>query len=138
MRLYSTPVTAGSATVGNDDHGHYDVDGAGFVEVPDELGGFLNGLHIDGQRAWETEAQHSDRLAAEDLERRRDPAAIYDLFNEKLGSLAGFDPDVLVAAFAAALNKAQADPAGGRHEGADEQPKPRTRARKTADTEPAE
>jgi hypothetical protein len=134
MRLYTTTT---AASVGNDDHGVFTVDPAtSAVEVPDEYGAFLNTLHVDGHKAWETDAERHDRLATEDLERRRDPAAIYDLFESKIGSLAGFDPDVLVAAFATALKQTQGDDGNGRHESTDDPPKPPRARRKAADADP--
>lgn len=105
MRLYSR---TGAASVQHEEHGSFDVDpDSGAVEVPDELGELLQRQHFAGQRAWENDAERSTRLADEDLARRRDPGALYDLLEAKFGNLEGRDPDALVEAFAAALAKSQ-------------------------------
>lgn len=78
MRLYPR----GDATsVQHDDHGSFDVDpDTGSIEVPDELGSSLQALHIDGEPAFETETERDKRLKIADLDRRRDPASLYDAF----------------------------------------------------------
>lgn len=84
MRLYTL---TGAQSVTNEDHGTFDVDPAtGAVEVPDALGRILHGTYFGGRRVWEDDAERSARLAAEDLERRRDPAVLYDLLQQRLGA----------------------------------------------------
>jgi hypothetical protein len=85
MRLYSR---TGAATVHNEDHGKFDVDpDTGAVDLPDELGTYLHGQHIDGQPAWEDDAERHARLETEDRARRSDPASLYDLLDNRLGRI---------------------------------------------------
>ena len=85
MRLYTL---TGAASVSNDEHGTFEVDPeTGAVEVPEALGRILHGTCFGGRRVWEDDAERSQRLVAEDLERRRDPAVLYDLLQQKLAAV---------------------------------------------------
>lgn len=79
MRLYSLQ---GAESVQHEDES-YDVDPeTGAIEVPHDLGVHLHGLHIAGQKAWETDAERHDRIVAAELELRRDPASMYELMQK--------------------------------------------------------
>jgi len=74
MRLYAMQ---NQASVHNEDFGDFDVvDGA--VTVPDAFGAQLRATYVGGKQAWENEAERHARLIAEELERRRDPASLFD------------------------------------------------------------
>ena len=104
MRLYSR---TGVTSVGDDDHGDFEVDEHGAVEVPHELGTRMHGTFQDGVLAWEDDAERKVRLEAEDLARRRDPARLYDLLAS--GSHAQPDVEAVQSAIDAAVAKALKD-----------------------------
>jgi hypothetical protein len=69
-------------------YGHFEPDPAhGGFDLPDELSDRLAGFHHRGKPAWETEEQRGERLHGEDLDRRRDPAMLYDAVGEFSGAL---------------------------------------------------
>lgn len=76
MKLY----TLGNASsVSNEDYGTFDVDSDGSIVVPEDFGAYLRDHHAaDGSKAWEDEIERHARVTAEELERRRDPASLYD------------------------------------------------------------
>ena len=128
MRLYSR---TGAGTVQNDDYGSYDTDpDTGLVEVPDEFGHILHRQHIDGQRAWENDAERAGRLKAEDVARRSDPAALYDLVDARLGKLEANDLTALYDLIGSAIAKAQPDAPAGAHEAPEQPAKPPAKPRK--------
>lgn len=49
------------------------------INVPDDFGRLLHHTHIGGLQVWETGQERKDRMEAEELARRRDPANLYDL-----------------------------------------------------------
>lgn len=101
MKLYTLLNAAG---VVDEDFGEFEVDADGSIEVPEDLGARLHAAHIGGQKAWETEAERHARLKTEDLERRRDPAALYDLLAGHTAAPAETDPDAFQAAVDAAVD----------------------------------
>lgn len=84
-RLYSR-MNAGA--IDDPEYGHFEPDpGHGGFDLPDELSDRISGFHHRGKPAWETGEQRSDRLHGEDLDRRRDPAMLYDAVGEFSGAL---------------------------------------------------
>lgn len=80
MRLYTLQ---DASSVQHEHHGSFDVDPeTGGVEVPHELGEHLHATHIHGKPAWETEAERHARLVNAEIERRRDPASMYELMQQ--------------------------------------------------------
>lgn len=104
MRLYTR---FGVASVGDDDHGSFDVDEHGAVEVPHDLGMRMHATFQGGQQAWEDDAERNARLDAEDLAKRRDPAHLYDLLAS--GAPVQSDAASVQAAIDAAVAKALTD-----------------------------
>src|SRR5580698_6241400 len=79
-RLFSR-MNAGA--VDDPQYGHFVPDPAhGGFDLPDELSDRLAGFCHRGKPAWETEEQRGERLHGEDLDRRRDPAMLYDAVGE--------------------------------------------------------
>ena len=84
MRLYSR---TGATTVQHGDD-TFDADpDTGAVEFPAELGAHMKRQHIDGQPAWEDDAERQARLDAEDRARRADPASLFDMLDSRLGKI---------------------------------------------------
>jgi topoisomerase IA-like protein len=75
MKVYTLQ---NASSVGNEDEGVFKVDKDGAVVVPEAFGVFLRDNHVNGAKAWEDEIERHARLTAEELERRRDPASLYD------------------------------------------------------------
>ncbi len=57
----------------------YTADESGAFEVPQELGTELINFHGPDGQLFESGGQRNDRLAQEDLERRKSPEALHDL-----------------------------------------------------------
>jgi len=75
MRLYTL---TGATALDDPDHGHFDADEDGGFDFPNEISDRLHRFHVDGRPAWETDIERQDRLMAEELERRKDPATLLD------------------------------------------------------------
>ena len=73
MRLYSR---LGASSVSSEEHGSFDVDDDGAVDVPEPLGQHLHATHVNGAKAWETEAERHNRLVQAEIARRKDPEAL--------------------------------------------------------------
>lgn len=87
MQVFSRSTDAGDIT---------DAEGTTFApaadgsyDVPGPLAEQLLRIHLNGEPQWETGGQRNDRLAAEDLRRRSDPASTFDLLSERLAAGAG-------------------------------------------------
>lgn len=83
MRLYTR--TGATSVTDPADEAIYEVDENGSLEVPDELGEHLHGMHVKGKPAFENDEERKKRLGLEDLDRRRDPAVLYDLLSDAFG-----------------------------------------------------
>jgi hypothetical protein len=83
MRLYSR---TGASTVQHGDE-TFEADEAGAVEFPAELGAHMKRQHVNGQPAWEDDAERQARLDAEDRARRADPASLFDMLDNRLGKI---------------------------------------------------
>lgn len=106
MRLY--PKGAPRHVVDHPKWGHFEAAGDGGFDFPDEMSDELHSFHHRGKPLWENDDERSVRLHTDDLERRRDPAALYDAvdnFTGLLGKLAA----VQVPAAAAPDGAAQAE-----------------------------
>lgn len=83
--------------------GHFEAGPDGAFAFPDELSARLHRVHHNGQQAWETQGERVRRLHGEDLARRRDPAALHDMFAEftaamkSAGQGNGVSPDIVTA-----------------------------------------
>lgn len=73
MRLYTL---TGATQVDDPVHGTFEAGPDGEFYFPDELSDHLHSHHIDGQPAWETDAERVERLRAKQLEEMRDPATL--------------------------------------------------------------
>ena len=51
---------------------------SGGFDFPDAVSDVLHPVAVRGQRQWETDIERQHRLVAEEMERRRDPASLYD------------------------------------------------------------
>jgi hypothetical protein len=80
MRLYSRV----GATALDHPTGHYDADpDTGAFEFPDEVSDELHSFHSGGKPMWEDQAERDRRLAAEELERLRDPATLLEAIRKQ-------------------------------------------------------
>lgn len=57
----------------------------GSFDVPQETVDVLLRIHLNGEPQWETAGGRNDRLAAEELARRRSPEALYDMLSQPGG-----------------------------------------------------
>lgn len=83
MKLY--PTTAGVSGVTVDDVTYGPLDDGSF-DVPDEVGAKILPFHLAGVKQWENEPERAARIEAEELERRRDPASLYDTVQSLVAS----------------------------------------------------
>lgn len=138
MRLYTrtgaTQVSAGGNVFTADENGAF--------EFPQDVGAEVRAFHVDGKPAWEDEAERGARLAAEQMERLRDPATLLAEV-QKMGQSQG----ALTALLANALGVAPATPAAAEVGAPDAPPEPPSapapvakspRARKAAATPPSD
>lgn len=75
MRLYSR---TGATALDDPEYGHFDANEDGGFDFPDDLSDRLHGFHAGGRPLWETDVERQNRLIAEELERRKDPATLLD------------------------------------------------------------
>jgi hypothetical protein len=75
MRLY--PRRPGTGVV---NHGgvQYKAGGNGGFDFPDEVSDALHSFAVRGEKLWETDIERQRRLLSEEMDRRRDPASLYD------------------------------------------------------------
>lgn len=83
MRLYSR---LGATSVTH--HGEtYEAAGdTGEFDFPEDVANELHSFHVDGQPMWEDEIEMRRRLAAEELDRRRDPATLMTAVEQIVGA----------------------------------------------------
>lgn len=74
MRLYSR------TNAGVVHHGGqvYTPGESGGFDFPDEVSDVLHPFAVRGQRLWETDIERQHRILGEEMDRRRDPASLYD------------------------------------------------------------
>ena len=75
MRLYTR---TGATALDHPDYGHFDADESGGFDFPNELSDQLHGFAVAGRPLWETDVERQNRLAGEEMARRRDPASLYE------------------------------------------------------------
>lgn len=75
MRLYTR---TGATALDDSEFGHFDANDDGGFDFPDPLSDKLHRFHAGGQPMWETDIERQQRLIAEELERRRDPATLME------------------------------------------------------------
>lgn len=75
MRLYTR---TGASALDDPEYGHFDADENGGFDFPDDLSDRLHRFHAGGRPLWETDVERQNRLMAEELERRRDPATLME------------------------------------------------------------
>ena len=66
--------------------GHFEPEEDGGYDLPDTLFSRLHSTHHGGEKAWETQVERQRRQHYQDLERRRDPAALFDAVDRFAGA----------------------------------------------------
>ncbi len=84
MKLYPTIDGVSGISVAGYDTFQPLADGS--FDVPDEVGDELLTFHVGGVKLYENEPERAARLEAEELERRRDPASLYDTVQSLVAS----------------------------------------------------
>lgn len=116
------------------EHGHFEpLDDGGF-DFPGPLAEHLHASRFAGKKLWETSIERQERTHGEDLDRRRDPAVLYDavdrfahVFGQAADSFAlrgaePQDPDAELAALRARI--AELESAGTGEDGPEPAPGP--------------
>jgi len=75
MRLYTL---TGATALDDGEYGHFEADEQGGFDFPDDLSDRLHRFHFGGRPQWETDVERQERLIAEELERRKDPATLLE------------------------------------------------------------
>jgi hypothetical protein len=75
MRLY--PLNAPRTVHDHPEWGHFEADGEGGFDFPDEMSDELHSFHHRGKPLWENEDERSVRLHGDEVSRQRDPQALY-------------------------------------------------------------
>lgn len=75
MRLYTR---TGATALDDPEFGHFDASPEGGFDFPDPLSDRLHSFHWRGKPMWESDVERQQRLMSEELERRRDPASLYE------------------------------------------------------------
>lgn len=83
MLLYSR---TGATALDDPEYGHFEREADGSFDLPDDLADRLLRFHHRGRPLWETEIDRGNRIASEDLERRRDPANLLDAVQQILSA----------------------------------------------------
>ena len=74
MRLYSRT----NAGVVQHDGQQYTPGESGGFDFPDHVSDVLHPFAVRGEKLWETDIERQRRMLAEEMDRRRDPASLYD------------------------------------------------------------
>lgn len=74
--------------------GHYEPEGDGGFDFPGPLADRLHAARHGGRKLWETSIERQERTHHEDLDRRRDPAALHDAV-DRFGGVLGQLTDAL-------------------------------------------
>ena len=74
MRLYSR---TGASVVKHEGVMYEPGDSGGF-DFPDHVSDALHPFAVRGQKLWESDIERQQRLLGEEMDRRRDPASLYD------------------------------------------------------------
>jgi hypothetical protein len=74
LRLYSR---ANAGVVCHGGQTYTPGDSGGF-DFPDDVSDVLHRFAVRGQKLWETDIERQQRILGEELDRRRDPASLYD------------------------------------------------------------
>lgn len=85
MRLYTR---TGATALDDPEYGHFEADEQGGFDFPDDLSDKLHRFSVRGRPAWESDIERQNRLIAEELERRKDPATLLQAV-EQLVAAAG-------------------------------------------------
>jgi hypothetical protein len=75
MRLFTR---TGATALDDPEFGHFEASPDGSFDFPDDLSDRLHSFHWRGQPMWETDIERQQRLVSEEMERRRDPASLYE------------------------------------------------------------
>lgn len=75
MRLYTR---TGASVLDHPQFGHFEAGEGGAFDFPNELSDQLHGFAVRGEPLWETDVERQHRIAAEELQRMRDPATLYE------------------------------------------------------------
>ena len=90
MRLYPR---ADQTTIDDPEWGHFDAGPDGAFDLPEELAEQLRRFHVNKQPLWETDIERQNRLAAEELERRRDPMTLLAAVEQLVAAAATVQPE---------------------------------------------
>lgn len=85
MKLYSK---FGADSIESPEFGVFEADADGAIEVPEALGLFLHNQSVNGEKAWEDDAERAARLVAEEHARRSDPAYLATIVEELAAAVA--------------------------------------------------
>ena len=88
MKLYSR---FGADSV-DADGAEWKADKDGGIEVPEELGRFLHNQHINGERAWEDDAERQRRIDKEEHDRKSDPAYLASIVEDLAAKVVANSP----------------------------------------------
>lgn len=102
MRLYTL---TGATQVDDPQYGKFEAGPDGAFDFPNEMSDKMHGFHIGGVQAWETDAERATRLAAEELDRLRDPKTLLETIQAMSAN-----QQALVAAMAGAAQQVKASP----------------------------
>ena len=89
MKLYSR---FGADSV-DAEGGEWKADKDGGIEGPEELGVFLHNQFINGERAWEDDAERQRRIDKEEHDKKSDPAYLANIVENLASQVAGAKAD---------------------------------------------
>lgn len=87
MRLYSR---TGAVALDHDEYGHFEPEDDGGFDFPNELSDELHSFAANG---WETAVERQQRLIAEEMERRRDPATLMEAVQQLVNAARTVAPE---------------------------------------------
>lgn len=89
MRLYSR---TGQTVLTDAEYGTFEAGPDGGFDLPEDLAVREHSFHVGGRPLWETDVERQYRLAAEELDRRRDPATLMNAVQQLVNAAASVTP----------------------------------------------
>lgn len=89
MRLYSR---TGQTVLNDAEYGVFEAGPDGGFDLPEDLAEREHAFHVGGRPLWETDVERQYRLAAEELDRRRDPATLMNAVQQLVNAAAVVAP----------------------------------------------
>jgi len=89
MRLYSR---TGQTVLTDAEYGTFEAGPDGGFDLPEDLALREHAFHVGGRPLWETDVERQYRLAAEELDRRRDPATLMNAVQQLVNAAASVTP----------------------------------------------